>query len=143
MSIINELTLGNQVIVVKKDKQEIVVTIAAIHKNKIAYHTRPDRLTWVTASNIKPLPITKEFLDRNFKLIKDNPAIDIDVREEEYMYVYELPIKWKYGDKSYNHHLSFQGGRCDIHMVQVPSFFYVHNLQNFLKLCNSKIVLKV
>lgn len=143
MNIINELTLGNQVIIVKKDKQEMVVTVSAIHRNKIAYHERPDRLTWVTVSNIKPLPITKEFLDRNFKLIEDNPTIDIEVREEENIYLYELPIKHTYGKHCWNYSMSFQGGKCDIHMVQVPSFFYVHNLQNFLKLCNSKIVLKV
>jgi len=142
MNIINELTLGNQVIIVKNDKQEMVVTVAAIHRNKIAYHERPDRLTWVTANNIKPLPITKEFLDRNFVPVEDNPVIDIEVREEENIYTYETPIKWKYGNESYHYNMSFQGGKCDIHMVSVPSFFYVHNLQNFLKLCNSKIVLK-
>lgn len=67
MNIINELTLGSQVIIVKNDKQEMVVTVEAIHKNKIAYHERPDRLTWVTASNIKPIPITEKWLNTKVK----------------------------------------------------------------------------
>lgn len=88
MNIINELTLGNQVIIVKSDKQEMVITVTSIHKNKIAYHERPDRLTWVTASNIKTIPITMEWLNtklRDVSVLEENER-DAIINKVKYLH---------------------------------------------------------
>lgn len=54
---ITEMMCGN--LAVYKDN---VIVMAAVHKRKIGFHERPDRMKWVHASELKPIPITESLL---------------------------------------------------------------------------------
>lgn len=42
-----------------------VIKVAAVHKRKIGYHERPDRLTWLFENQFEPIEVTKEILIKN------------------------------------------------------------------------------
>ena len=54
---ITELMYGN--LAVYKGN---VIVVAAVHKRKIGFHERPDRMKWAHASELKPIPITENLL---------------------------------------------------------------------------------
>lgn len=39
-----------------------VIAVTAVHKRKIGFHERPDRMKWVHASELKLIPITENLL---------------------------------------------------------------------------------
>ena len=45
--------------------EEKPVQVAAVHQKKVGYHKWPGRLSWVRLDQIKPIPLTPEFLLKN------------------------------------------------------------------------------
>ena len=41
------------------------IKVAAIHKGKVGYHARIDKLTWVRADLLRPIIVTKDLLVKN------------------------------------------------------------------------------
>ena len=52
--------LGNLVLLDGK-----VIRVDAIHHKKVGYHKTCDKLIWVNQSQIKPIKLSKDFLERN------------------------------------------------------------------------------
>lgn len=52
--------LGNLVLLDGK-----VIRVDAIHHKKVGYHKTCDKLIWVNRSQIKPIKLSKDFLERN------------------------------------------------------------------------------
>lgn len=123
--IIRELRLDNYIIC---DQHYGVIKVDAIHRKKIGFHRNPGRLEWVYASNIHPIPITTDFLFRNFEFFSTHMYLQMGQETiDKSLYVlsvYKLPNTDRrlalYMDGS----VTIEGNGLRLHSV--------HQLQNAL-----------
>lgn len=43
----------------------MTIKVAAIHKRKVGYHARKDRLEWVRADSLRPVPLSLNIFEKN------------------------------------------------------------------------------
>lgn len=104
-----ELQLGNLVMLGDK-----IIRVDAIHKRKVGYHARFDKLNFVFEDRLNPIPLTTEIIEKNgFKS--------------------ELGLGGRFI-------LEIESFNCRIKFSAID---YVHELQNTLTLCKiyKKIIL--
>ena len=75
-----KITLGNLVMLGDK-----IIRVDAIHKRKVGYHVRFDKLNFVFEDRVNPIPLTTEILERNFS--KD-PACKGTYFINDYLHIY-------------------------------------------------------
>jgi len=104
----------------------MLIKVAAVHHNKVAYHAVINKLAWVRESLLEPIPITPEVLEKN------------DWEERPTGYVF-------YTDgKRYDNSLWYIFG-SNTFVVNTAEFQikYVHELQHALRLCGIKKEIKL
>ena len=115
----NELQIGNWVIV---KPSLLPVCVAAVHQKKIGYHIYQHRLEWVRQGLLEPIPLTDEFLSKNF--------------ERDGEYGFQLGNLWRIWSNSNYGYIAATlvidefGAGC--YEPCIPCR-YVHELQNLLK----------
>lgn len=135
--IIKELRLDNYITC---DQHYGAIKVDAIHKKKIGFHRNPGRLEWIYAYNIHSIPITREFLERNFVPLIANfySATPVETFDEPLYGVieYKLPnTAWPL--------VLYMDGSVGIEGHTLVRCKSVHQLQNLLADCGIDIVLKV
>lgn len=58
----NNLMVGDFISVVPNNTP---IQVAAIHRKKIGYHERNDKLSWVRIGLVRRIPLTREILEKN------------------------------------------------------------------------------
>lgn len=115
------------------------IKVAAIHKGKVGYHARKDRLAWVRADLLRPIPLTPEILEKNgFK--KDaftNLSPDYYLGNDEYSICINLNSTC---DKSKSVWVEKRSSRFTVGIEESRHSLdkkplYVHQLQHALRLC--------
>lgn len=98
----------------------MLIQVAATHKRKVAYHACTDKLSWVREGLLRPIPLTREILEKNGIKFHNNVGwfaedddgfLEISTKGEN---VYWTINDWEYSLLKLN---------------------YVHELQHALKLC--------
>lgn len=115
----SELTVGNWV-----EHDGNIIQIAAVHKRKIGWHRVPQRLEWVRLSEVDPIALTDEIIEKNgfeWDGMIGHGHVKDDIGVAGYKNVYSIWMRGRIG--------------CNVK--------YVHELQNVLSLigedCNIKL----
>lgn len=107
------------------------IQVAAIHRKKIGYHERNDKLSWARIGLVRRIPLTREILEKNGFDCGDCYAylrLNSDSWLQYYYFENRIRKFWAGIDEWQNHSevtdITFQ---CHCR--------YVHELQHALKLC--------
>lgn len=98
----------------------MLIQVAAAHKRKVAYHACTNKLSWVREGLLRPIPLTREILEKNGMKFRTN----VGWFAEDDEYFLEISTKgdnvyWTINDWEYS----------------LLKLNYVHELQHALKLC--------
>ena len=113
----SDLMIGDYVTVIPSG---MIIQVAAVHKRKVAYHACTSKLSWVREGLLRPIPLTREILEKNGMKFRtnvgwfaedDDGSLEISTKGEN---VYWTINDWEYSILKLN---------------------YVHELQHALKLC--------
>lgn len=101
----------------------MLIQVAATHKRKVAYHACTNKLSWVREGLLRPIPLTREILEKNGMKFRTN----VGWFAEDDEYFLEISTKgdnvyWTINDWEYS----------------LLKLNYVHELQHALKLCRIK-----
>ena len=101
----------------------MLIQVAAVHKRKVAYHACTNKLSWVREGLLRPIPLTREILEKNGMKFRTN----VGWFAEDDEYFLEISTKgdnvyWTINDWEYS----------------LLKLNYVHELQHALKLCGIK-----
>ena len=126
---VTELMIGNFVMLGNK-----IIRVDAIHKRKIGYHIRFDKMNFVFEDRINPIPLTPEILEKN------GIVYDYDETECVADYKYVNIKGYKFYDENNNVLIDYCNGHIkfinDITNIVVNmDINYVHELQNAMTLC--------
>lgn len=113
----SDLMIGDYVTVTPSG---MLIQVAATHKRKVAYHACTDKLSWVREGLLRPIPLTREILEKNGMKFRTN--VGWFAEDEEYF----LEISTK-GDNVY-----WTINDWEYSLLKLN---YVHELQHALKLC--------
>ena len=113
----SDLMIGDYVTVAPSG---MLIQVAATHKRKVAYHACTDKLSWVREGLLRPIPLTREILEKNG--IKFHNNVGWFAEDEEYF----LEISTK-GDNVY-----WTINDWEYSLLKLN---YVHELQHALRLC--------
>ena len=113
----SDLMIGDYVTVTPSG---MLIQVAAAHKRKVAYHACTDKLSWVREGLLRPIPLTREILEKNGMKFRTN--VGWFAEDEEYFL--EISTKgenvyWTINDWEYS----------------ILKLNYVHELQHALRLC--------
>jgi hypothetical protein len=117
---VSNLMIGDYVTVTPSG---MFIQVAATHKRKVAYHACTSKLSWVREGLLRPIPLTREILEKNGMKFHTNVGwfaedeecfLEISTKGEN---VYWTINDWEYSLLKIN---------------------YVHELQHALKLCGIK-----
>lgn len=116
----SDLMIGDYVTVTPSG---MLIQVAATHKRKVAYHACTDKLSWVREGLLRPIPLTRQILEKNGMKFRTN--VGLFAEDEEYFL--EISTKgenvyWTINDWEYS----------------LLKLNYVHELQHALKLCRIK-----
>lgn len=98
----------------------MLIQVAATHKRKVAYHACTDKLSWVREGLLRPIPLTREILEKNGMKFHNNVGGFV----EDTDYSLEISIVKSVIWLSVND--------CEYLILKIH---YVHELQHVLKLC--------
>ena len=132
----SELMLGDYLYVLPSN---MVIKVAAIHRGKVGYHARTDKLAWIRVDLLRPIPITPEILTKN-GFVWNN---DYDTYSQftwadgEALYVIIIDIRFYKEpicgvETLLQCEVNFKGGVDKIHICHIIS---VHELQHALTIC--------
>lgn len=113
----SDLMIGDYVTVTPSD---MLIQVAATHKRKVAYHACTSKLSWVREGLLRPIPLTREILEKNGMKFRTN----VGWFAEDDEYFLEISTKgdnvyWTINDWEYS----------------ILKLNYVHELQHALRLC--------
>lgn len=116
----SDLMIGDYVTVTPSG---MLIQVAAAHKRKVAYHACTNKLSWVREGLLRPIPLTREILEKNGMKFRTN----VGWFAEDDEYFLEISTKgdnvyWTINDWEYS----------------LLKLNYVHELQHALKLCRIK-----
>lgn len=108
------------------------IKVAAVHKGKVGYHARKDRLAWVRADLLRPIPLTPEILEKD--------GFKKDERDENF-------YKWNWSVIDDCISYDKETGMVRIFntsgLVFVKILSYLHELQHALRLCKIDKTIKI
>ena len=117
----SEIMLGDYVNV---HPSNLPIKVASIHKGKVGYHARTDKLAWVRAGLLRPIPLTPEILEKNGFTLKE---------EEKGMYGVTIAPYYTRDDVPFE--VFCDGEPFAIWFKDPVNIKYVHQLQHALRLC--------
>lgn len=107
------------------------IKVAAVHKGKVGYHARKDRLAWVRADLLRPIPLTPEILEKNGFIQCEPHGYDLYVKDKKGAGLYR--IFWQ--GESLNYYLEIDTYAYPFGEFGNVNIKYVHQLQHALRLC--------
>lgn len=110
-----------------------VIRVDAVHKRKIGYHKTKDKLTWLFSGQFEPILLTPEILEKNgFETEKIMPfeqefehRVGLDGRV-----ILDNRTRWIHSSNTWSMYI-----RGDLGFTLYAELTFVHELQQFLRLC--------
>lgn len=137
----SDLMLGDYIQIEKEEGKPIIDCIRDIgyvpQWNKFRVKTCKCRNKWLEDSEIRPIPLTREIILKNFEI--DECVMQLEkeksgIADPEWLYLtyrnehFEWVLTWELS-------LCNEGFSLFIYDCPLPEIHYVHELQHFLKLC--------
>lgn len=122
-----ELQLGNLVLLSDK-----IIRVDAIHKRKIGYHVRFDKLKFVFEYIVNPIPLTPEILEKNGFVNQDGDEYKLFVADAESYYFGFYSVRYYFSLKLL---CVVKDNKNGAQSEVKGQYTYVHELQNALQLC--------
>lgn len=119
----HELQIGDLVHVMPSS---MLIRVAAVHHKKVAYHEYTHKLSWVRDGLLRPIPISKEILEKNFEKKIHHGIFD------DY---FDFEI-WEYSDSMYVAY--YHSCEFSLPDSRILGISYVHELQHVLKMFGIK-----
>ena len=119
---ITEMMYGN--LAVYKDN---VIAVAAVHKRKIGFHERLDKMKWVHASELKPIPITENllqligFTDVSSAIPDTQKVFVIQKNKQHWIMLTQTPKEGIW-------HIRIQGPKANMDGAAA----FIHDVQNYM-----------
>lgn len=122
----SELMLGDYLYVWPSN---MVIKVAAIHRRKVGYHVRTDKLAWIRVDLLRPIPLTKDILAK----IGFEPYIAGQMlwNKSEDFIVTVLSDLSIYPNSEHRCLVGIRNGYTDAKIA----LDYLHELQNALRIC--------
>ena len=119
----SDLMIGDYVTVTPSG---MLIQVAATHKRKVAYHACTDKLSWVREGLLRPIPLTREILEKN----------GFEYCEVHRMYLYlddffDIKIR-QYSDMMWE--FTYCNNEMNLPDTQIAGIGYVHHLQHALNM---------